>query len=392
VDDTIVAVNSFIERVKLRNYKSIAACDVHLRALTVVVGRNGSGKSNFVDALHFVADALTTTLDHAFRKRGGMKSVFHRGSPPRLAIELAFKMRERCGVYTIELGLSGVRREALVVRSDGSVAASFERRGSAIRADVAGSQLPDPPATMNDRLALVTLSGVDAFRESYDTLTALRFYRLNPDAIRQIQDPDEGDVLLENGSNLASVWRRLERTDRELSERLTRYVGAIAPEVRRIRSVDMGPKETLRFYQVMSTGRQIHFDAAGMSDGTLRALGALVASRQGNEQGIEPTIVVIEEPETALHPAAIAALMDALREASEKTQIVVTSHSPEVLDHVSAEEDALLVTESHASVTVLAEVDKAGREAIRRHLYTPGELLRMDQLQPNMKGVESSAG
>lgn len=391
MDDTIAAVNSFIERVKLQNYKSIAACDVRLRALTVVVGRNGSGKSNFVDALHFVADALTTTLDHAFRKRGGVKSVFHRGGPPRLVIELAFKMRERCGVYTIELSFGGVAHEALVIRaSDGLIAASFERRGSAIRADVAGSQLPDPPTIMRDRLALVTLSGVDAFREPFDTLTALRFYRLSPDAIRQIQDPDEGDVLLENGSNLAAVWRRLERTDRELSERLTRYVGAIAPEVRRIRSIDMGPKETLRFYQVMSTGRQIHFDAASMSDGTLRALGALVASRQGNERGIGPTIVLIEEPETALHPAAIAALMDALREASEKTQIVVTSHSPEVLDHVNAEEDALLVTESHASVTVLAEVDKAGREAIRRHLYTPGELLRMDQLQPNLKGVEAA--
>ncbi|HVR37935.1 MAG TPA: AAA family ATPase, partial [Thermoanaerobaculia bacterium] len=49
-------MSTFIERVSLMNYKSIAHCDVELRPLTVVVGRNGSGKSNFIDSLHFVAD------------------------------------------------------------------------------------------------------------------------------------------------------------------------------------------------------------------------------------------------------------------------------------------------------------------------------------------------
>jgi predicted ATPase len=384
-------VNSFIERVTLRNYKSIASCDVVLRPLTVVVGRNGSGKSNFVDALHFVADALITTLEHAIRKRGGMKAVIHRSGGQRLAIELAFHMRGRRAVYRIELRQGRVVREALVVDAhDGSVAASFERKGPSIRAQVAGTVLPDPPKTMNDRLALVALSGVDAFREPFDTLTALRFYRLNPDAMRQIQDPDEGAVLLEDGSNLPSVWRRLEKNDPALSERLTRYISAIVPEVKRIRSVDMRPKETLRFYQKTGSGRRLFFDAASMSDGTLRALGALVASRQGNGKRVAPTVVVIEEPETALHPAAVAALMDALREASEKTQIIVTSHSPDLLDHVNVENDALLVTDSQESVTVVAEVNTAGREAIRRHLYTPGELLRMDQLQPNVKSGEAA--
>jgi predicted ATPase len=243
---------------------------------------------------------------------------------------------------------------------------------------------------MNDRLALVALSGLEAFREPFDTLTAQRFYRLNPDAMRQVQDPDEGAVLFEDGSNLPSVWRRLEKSDPALADRLTRYISAIVPEVKRIRSVDMRPKETLRCYQAARSGRRLAFEAASMSDGTLRALGALVASRQGNGKRVAPTVVVIEEPETALHPAAVAALMDALREASDKTQIIVTSHSPDLLDHVNVENDALLVTDSQESVTVVAEMNKAGREAIRRHLYTPGELLRMDHLQPNVKSGEAA--
>ena len=54
-----------LHRVVLRNYKSIAACDVSLAQLSFLVGPNGSGKSNFLDALRFVADALRFSIDHA---------------------------------------------------------------------------------------------------------------------------------------------------------------------------------------------------------------------------------------------------------------------------------------------------------------------------------------
>ena len=63
--------STFITRVFLKNYKSIAACDVWLQPLTFLVGPNGTGKSNFLDALRFVADALNSSLGHAIRDRGG---------------------------------------------------------------------------------------------------------------------------------------------------------------------------------------------------------------------------------------------------------------------------------------------------------------------------------
>ena len=64
-----------ITRLALENYKSIARCDVSLGALTFLVGANGSGKSNFLDALRFVADSLRNALDHAIRERGGEQST-----------------------------------------------------------------------------------------------------------------------------------------------------------------------------------------------------------------------------------------------------------------------------------------------------------------------------
>jgi len=65
----------FVRRIRLRNFKSISACEAELGPLTLLVGRNGSGKSNFVDALRFVTDGLNLSLDHAIKARGGIEAV-----------------------------------------------------------------------------------------------------------------------------------------------------------------------------------------------------------------------------------------------------------------------------------------------------------------------------
>jgi len=82
----------FLTRVVLKNFKSIEACDVDLHSLTFLVGANGAGKSNFLDAPRFVADALRTSLDHALRERGGIQEVRRRtgGHPTHFGIRLEF--------------------------------------------------------------------------------------------------------------------------------------------------------------------------------------------------------------------------------------------------------------------------------------------------------------
>jgi len=76
-----------VRRVRLRNYKSIAACDVRLGPFTALVGPNGSGKSNFLDALRFVRDALDTNLEHALRERGVLVALFQPGDIGLVGLE-----------------------------------------------------------------------------------------------------------------------------------------------------------------------------------------------------------------------------------------------------------------------------------------------------------------
>jgi predicted ATPase len=375
--------SGFVENVSLVNYKSLGDVSVTLRPLTVIVGRNGSGKSNFLDSLHFVAEALSTTLGQAISARGGAKALTHRWRGPRSRIEISFRLADnRKGTYTLVLEEGLVEFEKLeIAASEVRPSAGYERAGITVRAHVKSALLSSLPPVFPDRLALVSLSGQAEFREAFDALSSMRFYRFNTDAMRELQNPDDGTILREDGSNITSVWRRLQTTDSAALQRLEQFLGVIVPEIRRIRPVELGPKETLHFRQMGAGPQELEFYASSMSDGTLRALGTLVASRQGNA-ALSPTVVGIEEPETALHPGAVAALMDALHEASAKTQIIITSHSPDLLDHVDIDTDALLLTHLQDGATTIAAVNGASREAIRRDLYTPGELLRMDQLQP----------
>ena len=119
-----------------------------------------------------------------------------------------------------------------------------------------------------------------------------------------------------------------------------------------------------------------------MSDGTLRALGILVALFQSAATKENPTPVIgIEEPESALHPAAAGVLCDALHVASEQTQVLVTSHSPDLLDDKSISADSILSVVNKNGVTSIGPVDEASRTSVREGLYTAGELLRMNQLE-----------
>jgi hypothetical protein len=118
-----------------------------------------------------------------------------------------------------------------------------------------------------------------------------------------------------------------------------------------------------------------------MSDGTLRALGVLVALFQPPaSDGRAVRLVGIEEPETALHPGAASALRSALFEASGHTQVIVTSHSPDLLDDKQISADAIISVTSRDGETILGPVDEASRSVIRDHLFTVGELLRLNQI------------
>ncbi len=385
-----------INRLVIRNYKSIGKCVTNLADLTVLVGRNGAGKSNFLDALEFVAEGLKTSLDYAIKSRGGIDVVRRRstGHPHNFAIQLELTLPGRhSALYGFEIaakekGGFEVKREQLRVTDAQNVPVAFYH---VERGEITRSLPRALPRPQIDRLFLVLASGFEEFRPCYDVLKSMGFYCLNPESMKELQSPDAGQLLDPDGRNLSSVIARISADDPHRFTRITEFLTTIVPSVASVERIPLGPKETLLFRQnVKGAKHPWRFYAASMSDGTLRALGALVAVSQLVDRKSPVRLVGIEEPETALHPAATGALMDALREATSSTQIVVTTHSPDLLDHVRLEDDCLLVVDQHEGESLISELDAASVAAVKQKLYSPGELLRMDQLQTNKTQIEEN--
>ncbi len=383
--------STFLTRVVLSNYKSIAACDVHLGPLMFLVGPNGSGKSNFLDALRFVADALRHSLDHALRDRGGIHEVRRRsgGHPTHFAVRLEYSLPDGAtGYYAFRIGARPegryeVQTEECVLL--GPAASSSRARYTVQRGQVTTCTVKGGPPASRDRLYLVNAAGLPEFRPVYDALSRMGFYNLNPDRIRDLQPPDAGELLARDGSNLASVLAQLSKHAEATKRRIEEYLGKVVPGVRGVDARTVGPKETIEFRQEVAGARDPwRFLAANMSDGTLRALGVLVSVFQSANGGAASVpLVGIEEPEGTLHPAAAGVLLDILRDASRLTQILVTSHSADLLDDEDLGREAILAVHSDNSATMIAPVDEAGRTALRDRLYTAGELLRLDHLRPD---------
>lgn len=417
--------SAFITRVVLENYKSIAACDISLGPLTFFVGPNGSGKSNFLDALSFVADALLHSPAEALQRRGGPREVCRRreGTPTAFGIRLEFVLPDGAtGHYAFSIqplarGQFEVAREEyrfnfpgklrphhtkITVRDGQETTHStypevmslgpfkMRKHYQGLRLERALEHLFLPVGKRSEKID--GLDGVTVglgmenpgFAPAYYRLCAMSFYNLSPAQIRGPKKPEADQILASDGHNLASVLARLSERAAPVKRRIEEYLAQVVPGLVQVNHKLLGPYETVEFRQRASGGAgDMVFLADNMSDGTLRALGVLLALFQTQDDGNRPvSLVGIEEPELALHPAAAAILLDGLREASAHRQILVTSHSPDLLDDKRIATESIIAATAEDGLTRLGPLDETGRAALRDHLYTAGELLRMNQLAP----------
>jgi predicted ATPase len=380
----------FIKKVTIRNWKSIAACRIELGELTFLVGKNGTGKSNFLDALRFVSEALRTSLDHALRDRGTIKEVRRRsgGHPNHFSIRLDFVLANgQSGHYALRVGAKSeggyeVTDEECSIAPTLAIGHTNTFRVKAGK--LVESTVKLMPPAISDRLFLVNAAGITEFRPVYDALSRIEIYNLNPTKIAAMQRPDPSQILRRDGSNAASVFHQMQRDTQDM---VREHLARIVPGIVDVESKTLGSQETIEFrQQVRGQAYSWRFLASAMSDGTLRAFGILVAAFQaagGRSNGTSPLMIGLEEPEIALHPAAASVLLSALREGARHCQTIVTSHSPDLLDNQDIPADSLLAVDNDGGLTRIGPIDNAGRQALRSRLYTAGELLRLNQLAPD---------
>ena len=365
---------------------------------TFLVGKNGSGKSNFADAFAFLAEAMSSPLQAVLEHRGGFPAVGHkssaRGRPSNLGLSVfiealdddtdwanyAFELRALKGSYGFE-----VVRERCNVRRGGDSYDFFDRRLLPKESEMSWESSGDFPELALDRsaLALPILGGDARFQSVARFLSDMRVCRIETTALREMQDPDGGLRLHSDGSNAASVLREIHRESPGDWELILEVLESIVPGTIGVQPKKHGNKLTLEFKQDWATAEPVKFEAFNMSDGTLRILGLLTAVFQRQK----PSLLVIEEPEATMHPGALGSILDILRHAARFMQVVVTTHSPDVLDADWIEDRHLRIATWKKGVTQVRTISQPAKQAMRDHLMGAGELLRSNAMTPTSEDL-----
>ncbi|MEO8659098.1 MAG: AAA family ATPase [Bryobacteraceae bacterium] len=371
-----------ITRVRLRDYRSIAACDVRLEPLTLLVGPNGSGKSNFLDSLRFITHCMHAPLEQVVEARSGIHSILRKQSNLRYAkefsIQVEFAFPEGTeGRYFLRIG-EGPDNAAVIEEEECRVGLrSFKAHRGRIEYDA------PIPASTGDRPALVTLGSLPEFSSAFQLIANLGFYAPSPERMRRPAPPGAGRVLSRHGANAADVLWAIKKSRPEALGRICQYLATISPEFKNVEPRGIGDFRWLEFTPAAQpTGWLL--SSADVSDGTLRAVAILLAVFQTQMPDSPLHLIGLEEPESNLHPAAAGVLLDALLEASRTVPIIASTHSADLLDRPDLPENALITVYMQDGVTVLAPVDESTKSILRRRLYTAGELLRSNQLGPSL--------
>lgn len=368
-------------RLTIRNFRSIEAATVDLGSFTVVVGPNGSGKSNFVDALVFLRD-LAKDAESAVAARGGIDSVMMRNSgSPSLRMELLLaastealakdQLHHRLVVRRGDSGAWRFREEHLEITVAGKPRVVVERapNGGKVRGPKPGFFFELSPQAS----ALAIARQHDLLPAKFKKpLLEVRRYRFDVIAMRRPQQASYGAVLLESGANVASVVRKL-REQGELDGTIA-TMQRLVPGLSDLRAAAAGGFEVLEFVQARSDGSTT-FSASDMSEGTLRALGVVLAAHQ-LKRG---SLLIIEEPEANVHPGAAALIYDVLEAASKRGDVLVTTHSPDLLD--AAKDETILVCSYADGVTRIGPLDRGQRDLVREGLFRLADLMRAEPLR-----------
>lgn len=373
-----------VRTLSLRRFRSLSEAQVEFSNPTFLVGQNGSGKSNFVDSLAFIAEAMSSPLSAVLDHRGGILSVADRRFSRRRLANLGFKIElqdldgeTKRAQYAFELqgrqnyDFEIVREQCTVIRRDNS-RNWFDRASGHFESSL-GSFTLDPDT---NSLALPLVGGDRRFGAVMRFLSGMRVYRFEPTSLRKMQNPDGGTRLNSDGSNIASVLREIKRASSRDWESICSLLENIVPRTIDVRPKKHGSKLSLEFTQQWSDSRRMKFKALDVSDGTLRALGMLASVFQRSA----PSVLVLEEPETTIHPGAIGAILDLLRHASRSMQVVVATHSPDILDAKWLEDHHLRIADWDQGGTSVRRVSKAVRDTMRERLMGAGELLRANAL------------
>lgn len=369
----------------LENYRSVRSLDIELSPLTAFIGPNGSGKSNVLSAIRFLSTTARFDLVRALDEFGGFRAV-HRdakdtlvGDPVKVAVSgVATQHASRSAPDEYELEFSRPRDAARVTRTEVFRFKRSQGQGRRREIKVSGAKItareleesgPEPLLTLGSaqttglfaaqvvKAEQDDMGGVAKFAEFLQSLVVLE---LNVNRIiRPARTRDVPEVpanrLQASGANLAAVIEDLRDKNLEGYAELVQEMKGCLPGFIDIEIRRQGGPSTFSVVQIVERGARRPYDLADASFGTVRMLALLTALHQVNP----PPVMAIEEVDNGLHPYALDVLVDRMRVASARTQLLISSHSPTLVNRLASEEIIVCDRDPDTGESVIPAVGSA---------------------------------
>ena len=367
------AGNLLIRRLKISGLLSFGpqGIDLPLEPLNVLIGPNGSGKSNLIDALALL-QAAPRDLSAPVKVMGGIGEWLWQGdgAPDTATIEAVVSSTQQSDMplrHTLEITEHSGRFEVADERIEnekpypGHADACFYyryQRGSPIVNDSSGEPRGLRPDTVRATESILSQRGDDpdhypalhCLREQYRRIRLYRNWELGPAAgLRRSPAAEAPSTFLtESGENLALVLSKLRGDSREaFVKSLQQLYDGVADF-----QVEVGGGRA-ELFVVEQGGGTRYIPASRLSDGTLRymTLAAILLDPK------PPPLVVIEEPELGLHPDVLLDIGKLLVKASQRTQLVVTTHSHALIDALDDCPSSVVVCEKHDGESIFERLE-----------------------------------
>jgi predicted ATPase len=353
-----------IEYLRVENYRALRSVEFkEITPLMVLLGPNGSGKSTVFDVFNFLSECFKFGLRHAWDRRGRAKELKSRGHDGPVVIELKYRERPDQPIITyhlaIEEGVKGpeVKEEWLQWRraAKGKPFRFLDYKQG--QGQAVSGELPDEqdtrvsiPLRSPELLAVNTLG---QFAE-HPRVAALREFitdwyvsYLSIDDTRSQPEAGPQGRISKTGDNLPNVIQYLKE---QYPDRLEDIFNVLRRRVPRLQSVVAEPMPDGRLLlQIKDAPFDRPVLSRFVSDGTLKMLAYLVVLNDP----VPPQFIGIEEPENYLHPRLLPELAEECRAATERSQLLATTHSPFFLNAMKPKEVRILYRDEQGFTQVV---------------------------------------
>ncbi len=341
---------SRLKKIKISGYKSLGTdmqpINLEMNNLNVIIGANGTGKSNFISFFQMLANMMTGALQVYVGKNGTSESLLQFGSKRTKMISASLEFKNEKFTNTYEFSLVKAVNDTLIFAEE--VISDGKHRFELSSGQKESFLLTDAATHASERAVRAILSGCKTFQ----------FHDTSPEAhIRGAANIDNNRFLMSDGGNVAAYLYMLKMKHERYYRRIVDHVQYVMPSFQDffLEPQVLNP-QWIKLQWLEKGNNEYVFGPEHFSDGTLRFIALATLFLQPPE--LLPQVIFVDEPELGLHPQAVDVLASMIQKAAESTQVILATQSPRLLDSFGYEDIIVAEKDGETGCTVLNRLNE----------------------------------